>query len=626
VSETQWTLPFGANVERDGTRFRIWAPDAKEVAVAIEGDAPATHPMQRGAGGYHHAHVAGVGDGTRYRFVLDGNAVPDPASRSQPDGVTSASQVVDPHAFAWSDDDWNGVALEQLVIYELHIGTFTSMGTFDAAIPRLDDLVALGVTAIEIMPIADFAGTRNWGYDGVALFAPAAVYGGAAGFKRLVDAAHRRGLAVILDVVYNHLGPEGNFLPAISGGRFFNPRHQTPWGDAVNYDGPSSAAVRDFVVHNALYWAHEYHVDGLRLDAAHAIIDDSPVHIIREITDRLHALPRPRLIVAEDDRNERRLVLPANAGGLGLDAVWADDLHHQLRRFVSGDRDSYFASYRGTIADIVATLRRGWFFEGQWSEHHGAPRGTSASGLPPRAFVHCLQNHDQVGNRPFGDRLHESMTLAEYRVLSAVLLLSPYTPMLFMGQEWAASSPFQFFTDFPRELGALVTAGRRQEFAGFSAYRDSGEHGEIPDPQADDTFLRSRLQWSERGRAPHAQILALYRELLALRATLPALRARERDSFVVGVLHDRALAIRREGPDGSVVLLLAQFGDATHQLAANHSLLASPAGHDWAVQLCTQDRRFGGGGSHSGLSNSGTLTIQGVDAIVLATRPAAADR
>jgi maltooligosyltrehalose trehalohydrolase len=616
----QWKLPFGSTVEPDGIRFRIWAPDASQVLVSIEGNEPATHQMQRGTGGYHHAFVAGAGHGTRYRFLIDGDAVPDPASRSQPDGVSGASEAIDPNGFAWSDEDWTGLTMDQLVIYELHIGTFTLRGTFDAAIQRLDDLVALGVTAIEIMPVADFAGTRNWGYDGVALFAPARVYGGAAGLKRLVDAAHRRGLAVILDVVYNHFGPDGNYLPAITGGRIFNSRHQTPWGNAVNYDGPDSAPVRDFVVQNALYWAHEYHIDGLRLDATHAMVDDSPVHILREIADALHALPGPRVVIAEDDRNERRLVLSPDAGGYGLDAVWADDLHHQLRRFTAGDRDSYFASYRGTMSDIVETLRRGWLFEGQWSEHHGAPRGTPAHDLPPRAFIHCLQNHDQVGNRAFGDRFHEAVTLAEYRVLSALLLLSPFTPLLFMGQEWAAASPFQFFTDFPRDLGALVTAGRRQEFAGFSAFRDASQGGEIPDPQSEATFLRSRLRWDERTRAPHAQILALYRELLSLRATLPALRCRDRGSFVVEMLHDRGLAMRREAADGSAVLFLAQLGDETHQLSARHSLMSLAPGDEWTVKLSTEDRRFGGGGSRGGSSMTGDVLLSGIDGIVLATR------
>jgi maltooligosyltrehalose trehalohydrolase len=615
----QWKLPFGSSVESDGIRFRIWAPDARQVSVVIEGDAPTCSLMQRGTGGFHHAFVAGVGAGTRYRFSLDGELVPDPASRSQPDGVCGASEAIAVDAFAWSDDAWPGVRADDLVIYELHIGTFTLPGTFDAAIQRLDDLAKLGVTAIELMPVAGVAGTRNWGYDGVALFAPSVTYGGPHGLKRFVDAAHRRGLGVILDVVYNHFGPEGNYLPSVTGGRIFNPRHQTPWGSAVNFDGPWSAPVRDFVLQNALYWAHEYHVDGLRLDAAHAMVDESPVHIVREIAGALHGLERPRLVMAEDDRNERRLVLPASESGFGLDAVWADDLHHQLRRFVAGDRDAYFRSFGGTMSDVVETLRRGWFFEGQWSDHHSAPRGTPAADLSPRAFVHCIQNHDQIGNRALGDRLHESITLAEYRVLSALLLTSPYTPLLFMGQEWAASSPFQFFTDFPGELGALVTAGRQQEFAEFSAFRASEERSEVPDPQAEETFLRSRLRWSERAASPHAQILALYEALLELRRSSPALRRRERGTFAVEALSDDTMALRREAADGRPVVFLAQFGNGTHWLGADHPLLALPAGEQWSVVLDTEDARFGGDGGVSTISETGAVLLRGVGGVILAT-------
>lgn len=618
----QWKLPFGAAVERDGICFRIWAPDAKQVGVAIEGDAPSTHQMQRGTGGYHHAFVAGLRAGTRYRFILDGGHVPDPASRSQPDGVNGPSEAVAADAFAWSDDAWAGIDVDRLVIYELHIGTFTLKGTFDAAIQRLDELAELGVTAVEIMPVGEFAGARNWGYDGVALFAPSAAYGGPHGLKRFIDAAHRRGIGVLLDVVYNHFGPEGNYLPAITGGRIFNSRHQTPWGDSVNYDGSHSAPVRDFILQNALYWAHEYHVDGLRLDAAHAIVDDSAVHIMREITDALHQLQPRRLVIAEDDRNDRRLVLSREAGGFGLDAVWADDLHHQMRRYLAGDRDSYFRSYSGRMHDIVETLRRGWFYEGQWSEHHSAPRGTPATDLPPRAFVHCLQNHDQVGNRGLGDRLHHAVALPEYRAASTVLLLSPYTPMLFMGQEWAASSPFQYFTNFPGDLGALVSAGRQQEFAQFETFGTPPDGREIPDPQEEATFLRSRLCWSERMQEPHAGVLALYRALLELRREARALRRSDRGSFAVETLHEDALALRRHAPDGSAVLVIAQFSDRMHWLAAEHPLLALPGDRVWTHALWSEEPRFGGSGARGGLAETGAVMVSGIGALVLSSAPA----
>lgn len=592
-----WRLTLGASPEPGGVRFRVWAPAASRVDVVLyrDGEAAAVIPLVAEEGGYHGAMVAGIGPGARYRYRLDGaDTFPDPASRSQPDGVHGASEVVDPDAFEWTDTDRPTIAGGDLVIYELHVGTFTPGGTFDSAIERLDHLAALGVTAIEVMPIASFAGTRNWGYDGVGLYAPAAPYGGPGGFRRLVDAAHRRGLAVVLDVVYNHLGPEGNYLPAITGGRFFTSRHHTPWGDAVNYDGPDSGPVRDFVIQNVLYWAHEYHVDGFRLDATHAILDDSPTHILQEIAGRLHALRPPRLVIAEDERNERRLLLPPDEGGFGLDAVWADDLHHELRRLVAGDTEGYFGSYTGSIRDVVTTLRKGWFFEGRESGHGGAPRGTPADGLPPRAFVQCIQNHDQVGNRALGDRLHHSIGPSDYRALSALLILSPYTPLLWMGQEWMASAPFLYFTDHPVELGRLVTEGRREEFAHFSSFADPAMREEIPDPQAVETFRRSVLCWEEREGPPHAGVLTLYRELLGLRRSEPALRTRDRAHFAVAALGDHALALRRWSPAGDVLLLVVRLAGGEPPVLDRQPETRAPAGHRWSVVLSTEDERFGG--------------------------------
>ncbi|HEU5040378.1 MAG TPA: malto-oligosyltrehalose trehalohydrolase [Gemmatimonadales bacterium] len=575
---------IGAIPGSDGVRFRVWAPEAARVEVVLDAG-EGVYPLQREDGGYHVGVVRQAGVGSRYRYRLDGGPrAPDPASRSQPEGVHGPSEVVDPEAFAWTDAGWPGLDPDDLVIYELHVGTFTPAGTFDGAIERLDHLVRLGVTAIEVMPIAEFAGSRNWGYDGVALFAPEASYGGPEGFRRLVDAAHRAGLGVILDVVYNHLGPEGNYLPAVTGGRFFTSRHHTPWGDAVNYDGPDSAPVRDFVIQNALHWAREYRVDGLRLDATHAIVDDSPVHILREIADRLHALSPRRIVIAEDERHDPRLALPAAEGGYGLDGTWADDLHHQLRRLTAGDREGYFAKYGGTVAQVVDTLRRGWSFE---------PRAES---LPPRAFVHCIQNHDQVGNRAMGDRLNHSVPLPVYRALSALLLLSPYTPLLWMGQEWAASSPFQYFTDHPEELGRQVTDGRRTEFRQFSAFTDPAARERIPDPQAEETFLRSRLRWDEIGRMPHAGMLALYRELLALRRGEPALRGRGRERFAAAALGDRGLALRRAAADGSAVLVVVALGEGVELDLRDRAETQPPRGRTWSLVLGTEEERFGGAG------------------------------
>jgi maltooligosyltrehalose trehalohydrolase len=614
----RWRLPFGANVVDGGVEFRVWAPASRSVDVVIYGpDAEALHPLAAEGEGWFAATVPGAGAGARYRWRLDqGDAFPDPASRSQPDGVHEPSAVVDP-SFPWTDDGWRGVAADDLVVYELHVGTATAEGTFDALIGRLDDVVALGATAVEPMPIAEFPGARNWGYDGVFLYAPESSYGGADAFRRFVDAAHARGLAVILDVVYNHLGPEGNYLHAVTGGQYFTGRHCTPWGDAIDY---ARRPVREFAIQNALHWAHEYHVDGLRMDATHAILDDSKVHVLQELGQRVRAsLPADRqfVLIAEDERNERRVVLPPPEG-CGLDGVWADDFHHQLRRHTAGDHEAYFSDYTGSVRDVVRTLRQGWFYQGQRSQNHGAPRGTPADGLPPRAFVHCIQNHDQVGNRAFGDRLTESVSLPVYRAASALLLLSPYTPLLWMGQEWAATTPFQYFTDHPEELGKLVTEGRRKEFGKFSAFADPAVRERIPDPQAPSTFQNSRLRLDEAQRPPHAGVLALYRELLRLRRTHPALRRRGRDSFAVAALGEHGIALRRTAADGRALLLVVSLeGALSVDLGATEETRA-PSDR-WELRLSTEEARFGsdGEGELVRLSPEGQLEMRGAGAVVL---------
>jgi maltooligosyltrehalose trehalohydrolase len=603
-----WRLTLGARPEPDGVWFRVWAPGATRVDVITFPDEK-PHALEAGGDGYHSGLVPGLATGTRYMYRLDDTGLyPDPASRSQPEGVHEASEVVDPDAFRWTDAAWTGTALSDLVIYELHIGTFTPSGSFDSTLEHLDAVARLGATAIEIMPIGEFAGSRNWGYDGVGLFAPASTYGGPSAFKRLVDAAHRRGLGVILDVVYNHLGPEGNYLRAVTGSRFFTDRHGTPWGDAVNFDGADSGPVRDFVIQNALHWADEYHVDGLRLDATHAIVDESPVHILRELADALHALDRPRLVIAEDERAEPRFILPAVDGGYGLDAVWADDFHHQLRRLTAGDREGYFRRYGGTVADVVATLDNGWYRD-------RAPTGVER--LPPCAFVHCIQNHDQVGNRAMGERLNQDIPMPVYRAISTLLLLSPYTPLLWMGQEWAATTPFQFFTNFPAELGRLVTEGRRNEFKAFAAYADPIARKRIPDPQAEQTFLGSQLRWEERSDALHRGVLALYTELLAMRRTEPALRARDRDHFAVTSLGDHALALRRSSPESGAILVVINFEGDLKLPVEDNEVTSPPAGRRWTSSLWTEDERFGGPGSEARLEPAGLLVVPSPGAVVL---------
>ncbi|WP_437736520.1 malto-oligosyltrehalose trehalohydrolase [Sorangium sp. So ce1335] len=552
---------MGAWIEGDAVRFRVWAPDHDRVEIVTYGEdgeeVTGALPATPTGGGTFEATAPGLGAGALYKVRIDGEGpFPDPYARAQPFGVHGPSAVDDP-SFAWTDAGWKGVALEDLVLYEVHVGTATAEGTFDALIPRLAELRELGITAIEIMPVASFPGERGWGYDGVDLFAPSAAYGGPAGLRRLVDAAHAAGLGVILDCVYNHFGPDGNYLRAYTK-RYFTERHKTPWGDAVNYDGEGAEQVRALAISNAEMWIRDFHIDGLRLDATHAILDDTEPHILREIAERARAAGGGRrvVVIAEDSLNDTRLVAPVEQGGHGLDGVWADDFHHELRVCFAGDRDGYFEDHEGTAEDIAATIRKGWLYEGQVSKHAGKPRGTPAEPVPPPRFVHCIQNHDQIGNRALGDRLGETVTAAAFRTMSALLLITPYTPLLFMGQEWNARTPFQYFTDHNPELGRLVTEGRRREFQYFSSFSGA----EVPDPQDPRTFQRSKLDWSERQRPEHAGVLAWYRELLGLRAAHPALRRRGRGDFSAEAISDNAVRIERRGGETTVIALVALRG------------------------------------------------------------------
>jgi maltooligosyltrehalose trehalohydrolase len=552
-----WRPSLGAWPEPGGVRFRVWAPERERVELVLEGSEPARE-FARDAAGYWGAFVPELPVGALYRYRLDGEGpFPDPASRFQPQGVHGPSGVVDPGAFTWSDHEWRGADLQELVVYELHVGTFTPQGTLGAIQPKLAELRDMGVTAIELMPLADFPGWRNWGYDGVDLFAPTRAYGEPDDLRRLVDAAHGEGLAVLLDVVYNHLGPDGAYLSLFSPS-YFSKTHTTPWGQAVNLDGPASEHVRGFFIENAQHWIHEYHLDGLRLDACHALIDDSPRHFLAELQARARSSVPDRqvLIIAEDSRNLVHMVQPEAEGGWGLDAVWADDLHHQLRVGLAGDRDGYYADFTGSVEDLARTVRDGWFFRGQTSRHFGGSRGTDPTGAPPRRFVVCLQNHDQVGNRALGERLHHEVDAATWRAASTLLLLGPETPLLFMGQEWGATSPFLFFTDHDPDLGRRVTEGRRREFADFRAFADPAARALIPDPQSEETFRRSRLDWGEAGAEPHESLRRLYRTLLALRREA-RLGSLERDQYRVAALDGRGVALHLEpGGEGSEGLLV----------------------------------------------------------------------
>ena len=589
-----WQLPIGAQPDENGVRFRVWAPDVNRVEVVIygeDGTEQSAHAMSRDEQGYYEGYVEGPGPGVKYMYRLDGDKLrPDPASRYQPEGVHGPSQVIDT-SFPWpAEGDWKGLPLEDAVLYEVHVGTATPQGTFQALISKIPYLRALGITAVEILPVADFPGDRNWGYDGVDLYAPARAYGGPEGLKKFVDAAHAHRIAVVLDVVYNHLGPDGNYLRDFSRD-YFTAEQMTPWGDAVNF---ANREVREFFILNATYWAHEYHVDGLRLDATHTILDGSEEHMLEELPARVReSLPKDRhfLVFAEDERNEKRLITPREQGGAGIDAAWADDFHHQVRSALAGDNEGYYADYSGSTEDLAATITRGWFYTGQVSRHSNKPRGTDPDGIDPPHFVYCIQNHDQVGNRPLGNRLSDDIPPEAYRAASALLLLSPYTPLLFQGQEWATSTPFLFFTDFDAELGKLVTHGRREEFARFKGFRGQ----QVPDPQAGTTFEASKLNWEEIELPGHKETLTLYRALLGLRRELPALKHRTREDFLSEQAGPDAIAMRYRTPGGKEDLLVVVNlkGNLELDLRANE-LSRLPGGRRWKAILSTNEPRFGG--------------------------------
>jgi len=569
-------MPFGAEVRADGaTRFRMWAPAARRVEVSIE--APGTRgtfALRAAGDGWHELVQPGIGAGARYRLVLEsGVAVPDPASRFNPDDVHAASEVIDPSAYAWRDAGWRGLPWEQAVIYELHIGTLTPQGTFAAARTRLAELAALGITALELMPVADFPGKRNWGYDGVLLYAPDSSYGRPDELKALVDEAHALGLMVLLDVVYNHFGPEGNYLHAYSP-QFFDSGYETPWGAAIHFDGSDARVVRDFYLHNALYWLNEYHLDGLRLDAVHAIRDRSVPDIVSEIAQAMRDGPgRERRVhlVLENDRNESRLLERSRSGDARIaTAQWNDDVHHSLHVVTTGETDGYYADYKDApLAQLGRALAEGFVFQGQPSAFRGGtPRGEASSHLPPTAFVSFLQTHDQVGNRAFGERLHALAEPARERAALACLLLAPQIPMLFMGEEYAASTPFLFFCDFGAELAAAVREGRRAEFARFAAFGDPAARERIPDPGAPATFEASKLRWEERERTPHAERLALVRELIGLRRRHIVPRLAGTRSGHPEIL-DGVLCVTWTMGDGALLRLLAHFGAATTMLPSS---------------------------------------------------------
>lgn len=568
MRQTTWSLSYGATIRAEGVHLRVAAPAARQVQLLL-GEAPPS-PMEPDATGAFAITVRDAHAGMRYRFMLDGQGPwPDPCSRWQPDGVHGPSMIIDPSTFVWSDGGWRGHERRHLVCYELHVGTFTPEGTFDGVTRHLASLAELGVTAIELMPVAAFPGTRNWGYDGAALFAPSEQYGTPDALRRLVDTAHGLGLAVILDVVYNHLGPDGAYLAAYLP-EILTERHRSSWGPGINLDARGSDVARRLICDNALHWLVEYHMDGLRLDATHALFDEGDEHLLAQLTREIETyLPDRRVhLIAEDERNLDRLLLPRAAGGYGLSAVWADDFHHAMRRRLAGDHESYFSDFEGTAAEVARAVQDGWIYSGQISVHAGGrPRGTSPARVPLDACVVSLQNHDQVGNRPHGERLHHQVDLATWMAAVTLLLTAPEMPLLFMGQEWAATTPFLFFTDHHDGLGPQVSAGRRQEFSHFSAFRHPDAVSAIPDPQAEQTWRASVLDGAESHSAPHDDVRAQTQTLLQLRRLHLFDAVRDRSAVRCTAPDEDTLILRQPAAGGGELVTLIGLGHGTRDIA-----------------------------------------------------------
>jgi maltooligosyltrehalose trehalohydrolase len=548
-----WRLALGATVLKDGVKFMVWAPKVSELRLNLIEESQSILMIPQ-AGGYFGTFVKGLRSGAKYVYLLNEDLQrPDPVSRHQPEGVHGPSEVVDPTEFEWEDLDWRGIPIEEMILYEIHTGTFTPQGTFESILPLLSYLKQeLGVTAIELMPVAQFPGERNWGYDGTYLYAPQASYGGPKGLKTLINACHQQGLAVLLDVVYNHLGPEGNYLGDF--GYYFTNRYKTPWGPAVNLDGPESDDVRRFLIQNALYWVLEYHIDGLRIDAVHGIFDFSARHILSELTEAVHRvakkLRRHIVVTAESPLNDARLLNPPSKGGYGLDAQWNDDFHHCLHTLLTGERSGYYQDF-GRFDQLVKALQEGFAYSGQYSSFRKRKHGNSSKHLPSTKFVIFSQNHDQVGNRPKGDRLSTLVSFEALKLVAGMVLLSPNVPLLFMGEEYGEDAPFQYFVSHSDPgLIEAVRRGRKEEFLAF----EGDVH--VPDPQDEMTFLRSKINLELRYRERHKTLLELYKTLITLRKETPALsHADKKNLEIVAREREKILLVKRQwGEDQMVVV------------------------------------------------------------------------
>jgi maltooligosyltrehalose trehalohydrolase len=615
-------LPVGAEVlSAGGVHFRVWADANQQVAVVLgDPSQPETqfdYPLAPEGDGYFSGLVAEARAGDLYGFRLNGRAevFSDPASRFQPQGPFGPSQIIDPGQFAWTDAAWQGVVREGQVVYEMHVGTFTPEGTLAAAGEQLGELAELGITVIELMPLADFPGRFGWGYDGVNLFAPTRLYGTPDDLRRFIDRAHATGIGVILDVVYNHFGPSGQRMRDYSHG-YFTDRYQTDWGEAINYDGPHAGPVREYFVANAGYWIDEFHFDGLRFDATQNVYDASDEYIVAAMARRARAAAKGRAVflVAENETQDTQLVRSPQQGGCGLDALWNDDFHHIARVALSGHNEAYYSDYRGTPQEFISAIKYGYLYQGQWYQWHKRRRGTPALELPAAAFVSYIQNHDQVANSAHGLRCHRLTSPGRYRAMTAVLLLTPATPMLFQGQEFAASTPFFFFGDYEPELARLVCEGRTKFLSQFPSIESPEIQACLPDPSDLKSFQRCKLDLRER--ITHAEAYALHRDLLRLRREDPLLSKSQRGDFDGAVLGPEAFALRFFGQDDNDRLLLVNFGTDLHFHPAPEPLLAPPRHKRWQTLWSSEDGAYGGGGTPP-VEVEHNLRIVGQAAIVM---------
>ena len=615
--------PMGAEILREGgASFRVWAPQRKRVQVVLEGGpgAPAEIELQS-QDGYFSGSTPIAGAGTRYRYRLDGEGLfADPASRFQPHGPQGPSELVDGSAFEWTDTNWNGVRVEGQVVYEIHIGTFTDEGTWLAARQQLPELAEAGISLIEVMPLADFPGRFGWGYDGVLQFAPSWLYGHPDDMRRFVNEAHERGIGVILDVVYNHIGPEGNYLSEFSPD-YFTKTYQNEWGDAINFDGENSGPVREYFIANAVYWIRDFHLDGLRLDATQQIFDQSSDHIIRALirSAREAAAGRNIIIVAENETQETRLIRPPSSGGYGVDAMWNDDFHHSAMVAITGRNEAYYTDYLGRPQEFISAIKYGYLFQGQRYKWQKQRRGTSCRGLTPLHFVNYIQNHDQVANSTAGTRAHMLASPGCYKAMTALLLLAPSTPMLFQGQEFASSKPFYYFADHNPELANTVQTGRSEFLSQFRSLASPEARENLPDPGNPSTFQRCKLDFSERQRNAH--YYDLHKDLIRLRREDVIFRQQGRGGLDGAVLSEEAFVLRYFGEDGDDRLLILNFGRDLHLDPAPEPLLAPPEGRRWELIWSSEDVRYGGSGTYPPDTEE-NWRIPGHAAIVVRPAPA----